>query len=94
MTAHNDKPHGGFVETMLESVGMWLRLAAASVRSARLANERGAQKVEAEMHEAAAYRYEEAARYAEKTAEACRIQAAYHREMTLRQGQPTTEQHS
>lgn len=76
-----EKPHGGLVENMLESMTAWLRLACASVRQARQAQETGSKAVEAELHEAATYRYEEAARYAEKVAEACRIQAAYHREL-------------
>jgi hypothetical protein len=73
--------HGGLVERSLESVGMWLRLAAAAVRTATLAEERGRPLVEAELHEAAAYRYEEAERQAERVAEGCRIQAEYHRRM-------------
>lgn len=59
----------------------WLRLAAASVKTAVLAKERGRALVEAELHDAAAYRYEEAAQKAERLAEACRIQARYHKEM-------------
>lgn len=73
--------HGGLVERSLESVGMWLRLAAASVRTAALAHERGRPLVEAELHGAAVERYEEAARQAERVAEGCRIQAEYHRRM-------------
>ena len=50
--------HGGLVESTLEAVQTWLRLAAASVKTAALANERGRPLVEAELHDAAAYRYE------------------------------------
>lgn len=75
------RTHGGLVERTLESVQTWLRLAAASVSTAALATERGRPLVEAELHEAAAYRYEETARNAERLAEACRIQAQYHRSM-------------
>lgn len=73
--------HGGLVESALESVTTWLRLAAASVKTAALAHERGRPLVETELHEASAARYEEAARQAERVAEGCRIQAQYHREM-------------
>lgn len=73
--------HGGLVERALESVSMWLRLAAASVRQGALAREQGHPLVEAEMHSAAAERYEQAAREAERVAEGCRIQAEYHRSM-------------
>ena len=73
--------HGGLVERALESVQTWLRLAAASVKTAALARERGRPLVEAELHDAAVYRYEEAAQKAERFAEACRIQATFHRSM-------------
>jgi len=73
--------HGGLVESTLDAVQTWLRLAAASVKLAALAHESGRLMVEAELHEAAAYRYEEAARNAERVAEACRIEATYHRRL-------------
>jgi hypothetical protein len=78
MSAH---VHGGLVERAQESVGMWLRLAAAAVRTAALAKERERPLVEAELHDAAACRYEEAARQAARVAEGCRIQAEYHRRL-------------
>lgn len=74
----SDKTHGGLVESTLDAVQKWLRLAAASVKTAALAKERERPGVEAEFHDAAAYRYEEAAQKAERLAEACRIQARYH----------------
>lgn len=73
--------HGGLVESTLESIQTWLRLAAASVKSVALLRERERPLVQAEFHGAAAYRYEEAARHAERLAEACRIEAEYHRSM-------------
>lgn len=73
--------HGGLVESALETVQTWLRLSAASVKMAALAHEQGRPLVQAELHEAAASRYEEAARQAERLAEACRIQASFHRSM-------------
>lgn len=75
------KAHGGLVESTLESVATWLRLAAASVKSATLARDLGHPLVAVELHSAAAERYEEAARNAERVAEACRIEAEYHRSM-------------
>lgn len=80
MTTENST-HGGLVESTLESVQTWLRLAAASVKTAALAMERGRPLVEAELHDAAVYRYELVAKNAERLAEACRIQAKYHKEM-------------
>jgi hypothetical protein len=79
--------HGGLVERALESVGTWLRLAAVSTVQAALAHDRNLRAVEAEHHGAAAERYEEAARNAERVAEACRIQAEYHRSMAATRGQ-------
>lgn len=77
------RTHGGLVESTLEAAQTWLRLAAASVKSVALAKEAGwLPVVEAEFHDAAAYRYEEAAQKAERLAEACRIQARYHKEMS------------
>lgn len=75
------KSHGGLLENTLESVATWLRLAAASVKSATLARDLGHPLVAVELHSAAAERYEEAARNAERVAQACRIQAEYHRSM-------------
>lgn len=76
-----DRTHGGLVESTLEAVQTWLRLAAASVKMVALAKDRERPGVEAEFHDAAAHRYEEAARQAERLADACRIQARYHRRM-------------
>lgn len=59
-----DRTHGGLVESTLEAVQTWLRLAAASVEAVALAKERGRPLVEAELHDDAAYRYEDAAQKA------------------------------
>jgi heme oxygenase len=75
------RTHGGLVERVQESVESWLRLASASVKTAALAHERGRPLVEAELREASATRYMEAARQAELVAEGCLIQAEYHRNM-------------
>ena len=73
--------HGGLAERALEAVETWLRLAAASAKIAALAHGSGRPLVEAELHGQTTERYEEAARNAERLAEACRIQAEYHRSM-------------
>lgn len=65
----------------MEAVQTWLRLAAASVKMVALAKDRERPGVDAEFHDAAAYRYEEAAQKAERLAEACRIQALGYRRM-------------
>jgi hypothetical protein len=86
-----DRTHGGLVEGTLEAVQTWLRLAAASVKTAALAKDRLRTGVEAELHDAAAYRYEEAAQKAERFAEACRIQARYHKQMAgIARGEATS----
>lgn len=76
------RTHGGLVERSIEAALNWLRLAATSRTSAAITSEHGRYPaVAAEFHKAAAERYMEAARQAERLAEGCRIQAEYHRSM-------------